>query len=127
MSKELARYVKSKKKTSPEEEKALASIRKEAAKAGTTLESDGEGGLSSSLVLGVMRRDKYTCKVCGGKENIGVHHKGGIVKSKWLSQMGHKSTPENLVTICASCHDNVHEDARAEGVDSSQVTPEGDK
>jgi len=41
--------------------------------------------------------------------------------------MGHKSTPENLVTICASCHDNVHEEAREEGVDSSQVTPEGDK
>lgn len=128
MSRQLAKYVKAKRpERSPEEEKALETMRSEARAKGATLATGGEGGLSPSLVLGVMRRDKYTCKVCGEKQDIGVHHKGGIVKSKWLSKMGHASTPENLVTICEHCHDNIHDEAREEGVDSSQVTPEGDK
>lgn len=128
MSKQLAKFIKNNKpKRSPEEENALETMRKEAKKAGASLATDGEGGLSPSLVLGVMRRDKYTCKVCGENQNIGVHHKGGVVKSKWLSKMGHANKSENLVTICESCHDNVHEEAREEGVDSSQITPEGDR
>jgi hypothetical protein len=109
------------------EQRALANMQREAKQAGATLANEGKGGLPSSLVLHVMRRDRYQCKVCGGKDSIGVHHKGGIVASKWLSQKGHENTPDNLVVICDDCHDNVHEDAREEGIDSSQVTPEGDK
>jgi 5-methylcytosine-specific restriction endonuclease McrA len=118
---------------SREERRSLQLIRQEARAAGSELKSNGKGGLSPSLVLGVMRRDEYTCKVCGQKGNkaenggIEVHHKGGIVESKWLSEKGHKNVKNNLVTICVACHDRIHNKAREEGVDSSQVEPEGDK
>ena len=119
-------------KLSAQEHGALNKIRKEAKRAGSFLTSGGKGGLDPSLVLGVMRRDKFTCKTCGEKGDeeknggIGVHHKGGIASSKWLSKKGHSNDPNNLVTICNRCHDKEHEEARANGEDSSQVTPEGD-
>ena len=109
------------------EQKALAILQKEAKRAGATLAKDGKGGLPSSLVLGVMRRDGYTCKRCGKQDNLIVHHKGGIVRSKKLSAMGHKNVPQNIVTVCESCEDAQHEQARRDGVDASQVEPEGDK
>ena len=109
------------------EQKALKAMQREAKAASATLARDGKGGLPPSLVLGVMRRDKYQCKRCGTNQNLIVHHKGGIVRSKWLSEMGHKNTPQNIVTVCEECEDEQHEQARKDGVDSSQVTPEGDK
>lgn len=112
---------------SGEERKALHKLRKEARQHGTKLASGGKGGLPPSFVLNVMRRDDYQCKVCGGRDQIGLHHKGGIVESKWLSMKGHKLDANNVVTICDKCHDRIHQKARAEGVDSSQVTPEGDE
>lgn len=117
----------SKEEHSPAEEKAFAKIRSEAKEAGATLLSDGEGGLPPSLVLGVLRRDKFTCKTCGKKKNISLHHKGGVVESKWLSKKGHSNDPNNIATICEECHNRVHEEAREKGIDSSQVLPEGDK
>jgi hypothetical protein len=106
----------------PQERAALRAIRVGARKAGSFLTSGGKGGLPPSLVLGVMRRDKFTCKVCGelgSRDNggLGVHHKGGIPESQWLKRKGHANDPNNLVTICARCHDNIHEKAREEGVD----------
>jgi hypothetical protein len=115
------------KKRSAQEEKALNNLRAEAKAHGATLASDGEGGLDPSLVLGVMRRDGYECKNCGENKNLSVHHKGGVPKSKWLSKKGHSNDPNNISTICESCHDREHNKAREEGVDSSQVLPEGDK
>jgi 5-methylcytosine-specific restriction endonuclease McrA len=115
----------------PGERKALWKLRAEAQEVGSHLASGGKGGLPPSLVLGVMRRDKYRCKTCGvlgTKDNgLSVHHKGGIVESKWLSKKGHANDPNNIVSICERCHDRLHEKAREEGVDSSQVKPEGDK
>lgn len=110
-----------------DERRALAKLRAEAKEKGATLETDGEGGLPPSLVLGVMRRDGWRCKTCGTRERLSIHHKGGVVASKRLARLGHKSVPENLVTICPDCHDRVHDKARAAGVDSSQVEPEGDR
>jgi len=116
---------------SREERVALHKIRWEAKKAHATLTTAGRGGLSPSLVLHVMRRDEFRCKVCGSdghdKGGLQVHHKGGIVESKWLSNKGHKNSPNNIVTICASCHDRIHDKARKEEVDSSQKEPTGDK
>ena len=140
MSKTLAQWIKHKDRQqrkferplSAPERLALHRMRREAKQAGAKLKGDGKGGLPPSLVLTVMRRDEYTCKIhgdrgegdCGGLE---VHHKGGIVESKWLSEKGHKNVPNNLVTLCAKAHDEIHNKARADGVDSSQVEPEGDK
>lgn len=108
------------------EAKALERVRDEAHAKGATLLTGGKGGLAPSLVLGIMRRDGYRCKRCGGREGLSVHHKGGIVASKWLSMKGHRMDFNNLTTICGPCHDAIHQEARAEGEDSSQVTPEGD-
>lgn len=140
MSKILAKWMKHKqrgkrkfeKPLSAPERMALHKIRREAKLAGAILKSNGKGGLPPSLVLTVFRRDEFTCKVHGDKGEgehggLEVHHKGGIVESKWLSEKGHKNVPNNLVTVCAKAHDELHEKARAEGVDSSQVEPEGDK
>jgi 5-methylcytosine-specific restriction endonuclease McrA len=106
----------------PQEQKALQAIRREAKSAGSALASGGEGGLPPSLVLGVMRRDKFTCKVCGELGNkanggISIHHKGGVENpnSPRLEAMGKENKPENLVTLCVNCHDGIHERDRARG------------
>lgn len=116
---------------SREERRALHQIRVGAKKAGARLASAGRGGLSPSLVLHVMRRDEYRCKVCGSDghdtDGLQIHHKGGIVESRWLSNKGHRNVPNNLVTICSRCHDRVHQKAREEGTDSSQIEPAADK
>lgn len=112
----------------PQEKLARQRIIDEAAKAGATLHKpDARGGLRPSLVLGAMRRDGYQCKACGSKERVGPHHKGGIVASPWLSRQGHKNAMVNLTTVCAACHNRLHNDAREAGVDSSQVVAEYDR
>lgn len=111
------------------EKRALEELRRLADEHDVELENDGEGGLPTELVLKVMKRDDFRCKRCGGKRKapVTVHHKGGIVESEWLSKKGHKNDPNNIVTFCTKCHDDVHEEAREEGVDSSQKTPKGDR
>lgn len=112
---------------SPQERRSLHQLRHEAHQAGATLAGNGKGGLSPVLVHTVMKRDEYQCKKCGKRDMISVHHKGGVVQSKWLSKKGHKSVSNNLATICEKCHDDIHNEARKEGIDSSQIQPEGDK
>ena len=123
----------------PGELRALHTLQREAEEKGTTLQNDGKGGLPPSLVLGVLRRDDYACactaehglhddrEKCGTRDQITLHHLGGIAKTKWLSRQGHSNDPKNILTTCAECHDKMHEQARERGDDSSQVTPEGDK
>lgn len=111
---------------SPNEAKALQKLQAEAAAHGATLHSKGHGGLPPSMVLGLMRRDEWRCKRCGGQDDLAVHHKAGAVTSKYISRMGHKNVPAALAVVCHSCHDAIHDQARAEGVDASQVMPEGD-
>lgn len=110
----------------PDESRALGTLQREAKDQGAELANGGKGGLPPSLVLGVFRRDKYHCKKCGLKKNLGVHHKGGIVESKWLSKKGHHNDPNNVVVMCGKCHDDIHQQAKKEGVDASQVKPAGD-
>ena len=123
-----------------DEQKALVALQREAKKAGATLangpDGPGTGGLPSSLVLGIFRRDadargRFACKACGGHgergNGLSVHHKGGDARSRWLSKMGHRTVPENFAVLCERCHDAVHRKAREDGTDSSQVTPKGDE
>jgi 5-methylcytosine-specific restriction endonuclease McrA len=116
---------------SAEERLALRRIRVESRRAHAKLKSAGRGGLPPSLVLHVFRRDKWRCKRCGtngpDKGGLTLHHVGGIVESEWLSKKGHKNEPNNIVTLCNACHDTMHEEARKEGTDSSQVLAEADK
>lgn len=107
---------------SPDEIRALKILQREAKEHGATLESDGKGGLPSSLCLYVFRRDHYQCKRCSAKKNLTLHHKGHLdnPQSKYLAKMGKKNDPKNLVTLCADqpdgspgCHDDIHDEDRA--------------
>lgn len=116
---------------SREERHALHSLRQDAAKKGMKLASAGRGGLPPSLVYKVMKRDGFRCKIHGdlGEGDFGgitVHHVGGILESDWLAKKGHKNIPSDLVTVCSKGHDAIHQKARAEGLDSSQVLSPAD-
>lgn len=126
MSENLAKWVKLKtqkpdeneeKPLHPDESKALKKLQREAKAAGATLATGGKGGLSPSLVLGVMRRDEFKCKKCGKQEMLSVHHKGHLENpaSKWLAKKGKSNDPNAIATICASCHDDIHEEDREKG------------
>jgi 5-methylcytosine-specific restriction endonuclease McrA len=49
----------------------------------------------------VLRRDGWRCQFCGARANLEVHHQ------RFRSQAGHDSA-ENLITLCVSCHAEVH-------------------
>jgi 5-methylcytosine-specific restriction endonuclease McrA len=49
----------------------------------------------------VLRRDGWRCQVCGSSQDLQVHHK------QLRSQQG-SDTELNLITLCASCHENQH-------------------
>jgi 5-methylcytosine-specific restriction endonuclease McrA len=50
----------------------------------------------------IFKRDNYTCQRCGRKSpnNLQCHHRRAI-------GMGGSSHPDNLITLCAKCHDEV--------------------
>jgi len=129
MSEALAKVMRAKKGEQREppqsEQRALENLRQEAKDAGATLANNGEGGLPSSLVLGVMRRDGFRCKRCSSQENLTVHHKGHLENpaSRWLRKKGRSNDENNIVTLCAGprkdgspgCHDDIHEEDRKAG------------
>lgn len=53
----------------------------------------------------VLRRDRWTCQLCGSRQNLEVHH---------LEPRGRSGpdTMENLLTLCAACHRRQHEATR---------------
>lgn len=132
MSKQLAQWAKQNKSSKGrpslalDERRAMLHLRQEAKAAGATLHSNGVGGLAPSLILGIARRDEFKCRMCESRQDLDFHHKAGIVNSPRMDRMGHKNVPSAIVLICNSCHDKLHNEAREEGNDSSQVTPIGD-
>lgn len=53
------------------------------------------------LRMNVLERDGWRCQSCGTSESLQVHH----IRSR--SALG-DDTAENLVTLCADCHDRLH-------------------
>jgi ATP-dependent DNA helicase RecQ len=53
----------------------------------------------------VLRRDGWRCQSCGTMSNLEVHHQ------KFRSQSGDDSE-QNLITLCAACHQQVHRNRR---------------
>jgi 5-methylcytosine-specific restriction endonuclease McrA len=49
----------------------------------------------------VLHRDGWRCQSCGTMSNLDVHHK------QFRSHSGHDSD-ENLITLCACCHEEMH-------------------
>jgi 5-methylcytosine-specific restriction endonuclease McrA len=52
----------------------------------------------------VLERDNWRCQVCGSMQNLQVHH------LKLRSQSG-GDEEQNLITLCAQCHELVHREA----------------
>lgn len=50
-----------------------------------------------------LNRDNYTCKICGSKEQLQVHHLSSYAKYPQL-----RYEPTNGVTLCKKCHDLFH-------------------
>jgi len=103
------------------EAKALERLQAEAIEHGASLHSKGQGGLPASIVLGILRRDQYRCHKCGGREELTLHHKADVLASDYLRRL-HKvagrTDPKNLVVLCQRCHDQIHENAREEGIEA---------
>jgi 5-methylcytosine-specific restriction endonuclease McrA len=53
-----------------------------------------------------LERDRWRCQFCGSSDNLQVHHQRPRGKNG-------DDCLENLITLCASCHRNVHGDSRA--------------
>jgi 5-methylcytosine-specific restriction endonuclease McrA len=49
----------------------------------------------------VLERDGWRCQYCGASNRLQVHH----ICSR--SQLG-DDTDENLITLCADCHGDIH-------------------
>ncbi len=49
----------------------------------------------------VLLRDGWKCQICGSRQNLHVHHK------QLRSQQG-GDDDANLITLCASCHEELH-------------------
>jgi cytochrome c553 len=124
---------KEEKKNSPDEQRALKTLQREAKQAGSDLATGGEGGLPPSTVLGVMRKANYECKACGRlgdmetNGGLSIHHKSehlenpkAKARSQLLRSQGKKDAESNIVALCAHCHDAVHERDRAEYGDAEQ-------
>jgi 5-methylcytosine-specific restriction endonuclease McrA len=58
-----------------------------------------------SLRRQVLRRDGWRCQSCGTMSNLEVHHK------EFRSHAGDDSE-DNLITLCAPCHHEIHQLAK---------------
>lgn len=54
----------------------------------------------------VFKRDQYTCKDCGRKLNLQVHH---IKRAKMHPELFFEES--NCITLCKPCHDERHHQA----------------
>ena len=52
----------------------------------------------------VLERDGWRCQLCGTMKHLQVHH------LKFRSHSGGDSE-QNLITLCAECHEQVHREA----------------
>ena len=61
---------------------------------------------SPAIKRQVLERDNYTCQICGSKDNLHIHHRDG--KSYVKVHRDANNNPENLITLCATCHSRYH-------------------
>jgi 5-methylcytosine-specific restriction endonuclease McrA len=57
--------------------------------------------LYAELHRKILERDGWRCQYCGSMQNLQVHH----IQSR--AQVG-GDTEWNLITLCASCHEEIH-------------------
>jgi 5-methylcytosine-specific restriction endonuclease McrA len=59
------------------------------------------GEVYRELRARILRRDGWRCQLCGSVTNLTVHHQ------RYRSHSG-ADTEQNLITLCADCHSEVH-------------------
>lgn len=59
-----------------------------------------EVALYRELHRRILERDRWPCQACGCMSQLQVHH----IKSRSLLD----DTEENLITLCALCHERIH-------------------
>jgi len=52
----------------------------------------------------ILKRDKHTCRICGSKEALTVHHIYSISTCLKKHKYWLISDKKNLVTLCEECH-----------------------
>lgn len=57
----------------------------------------------------ILERDNHACKFCGSTYRLTVHHIRPV-------RMGGNHEPYNLVTLCPTCHNIIHQDIRQNGL-----------
>jgi 5-methylcytosine-specific restriction endonuclease McrA len=53
------------------------------------------------LRLQVLERDSWCCQNCGSRQQLQIHHQE-------LRSHSGSDVHENLITLCAECHANLH-------------------
>ena len=62
----------------------------------------------SALHRRVLERDGWRCQFCGSMQHLQVHH------LRLRSQSG-SDVEQNLITLCAHCHERIHRSSRLAG------------
>src|SRR5215207_3308546 len=60
----------------------------------------------------VRARDGYKCQVCGAPESTRQHYVHHKTPFRAFTSMSEANRPENLTTLCASCHHKVEQNVR---------------
>lgn len=81
----------------------------EAKNAGATLSHDKPGGVDAGRALHLFRRAKWTCELCGAKDELELDHLSGhpdITPTE--VDYGHENSNRDLQVVCADCQDAIH-------------------
>lgn len=70
-----------------------------------------------------LKRDNYTCQVCGSEKELNVHHKDK--KGHHIEKYEANDELSNLITVCQRCHVNLHYDVLERTEDMLNLRLEG--
>lgn len=71
---------------------------------GEVLEKEKRTSLSSKTKEAILKKDNYSCVVCGEVESLEIHHIMAIMGSSIMELHDH----DNLATLCKDCHYLAH-------------------
>lgn len=57
----------------------------------------------------IMRRDNFSCKLCGKKEGLQCHHVHSL-DTNWELRLENS----NIITVCSECHSDIHNNKYSE-------------
>jgi 5-methylcytosine-specific restriction endonuclease McrA len=64
----------------------------------------------------ILERDGWRCQNCGSMQNLQVHHQ------EFRSHSGNDEE-QNLITLCAGCHAQVHRNSLTSGISGDRQQP----